>query len=342
MFKKWSIVLCWSLLCLSAQSQTNPLDTLSKSEREALMIDTTIDYDELFTDFETFMDSILSPRSYFMPSLSISRGYFNFTSKNTELLDPVSKTTYTPMMTWYHKSGIGLSATGYLINDGQHPNLYQWSLTPSFDYLTNHDLATGLSYSRYFSKDSLPFYTSPLKNELYGYFTWRKWWVRPMVALSYGWGSRSDYEEREELIQSLRLRPRGYTYINTKESISDFTLLTSIRHDFYWLNLFGYNDHARVTPQINFTSGTQKFGFNRKSDTYGTTVLTSTNVLYSSENTYLDDQLEFQPLSLSFYLRTEYSIGKFFIQPQFMLDYYFPAETKNFSTLFSVNMGIVF
>ena len=342
MLKKWSIVLAFSVLAVVASAQTTPADTTIAPAHNDLVTDTTIDYDELFQDFEAFMDSILTPRSYFMPSLSVSRGYFNFTSKGNELLETTSKLTYSPMLTWYHKSGVGFSATGYTVNDDQNLNLYQVSLTPSFDYLQNRDLATGFSYTRFLSKDSLPFYTSPLRNEVYGYFTYRKWWMKPMLAVSYGWGSRSDYEEREDLIQSLRLRPRGYTYVNTTESVSDFTLMASVRHDFYWLDVFTYNDHIRFTPQISFTSGTQKFGFNQTSNTYGTSIRTATNVLYSSENIYLDDQLDFQPLSLTLYLRGEYSIGKFFVQPQFMLDYYFPATSKNLSNLFSVTMGMVF
>jgi hypothetical protein len=342
MLKKWLIALAFTILAWPVFSQTSPADSTLHRSTEGLLTDTTIDYDDLFRDFEDFMDSILMPRSYFMPSLSVARGYFNFTGKGNELLETTPKIMYSPMLTWYHKSGWGLSATGYLVNDEKNLNLYQYSITPSFDYLQNRDIATGLSYSRYITKDSLPFYTSPLKNEVYAYFTYRKWWARPMIALSYGWGSRSDYEEREDLIQSLRLRPRGYTYINTKESVSDFSLLASVRHDFYWLDVFTYNDHVRFTPQVNFTSGTQKFGFNQTSNTYGTTLRNATNVLYSTENIYLDDQLDFQPLSLTLYLRGEYSIGKFFIQPQFMIDYYFPVEQNNFSTLFSINMGMVF
>jgi hypothetical protein len=29
------------------------------------------------------------------------------------------------------------------------------------------------------------------------------------------------------------------------------------------------------------------------------------------------------------------------VQPQFMVDYYFPAPSKNWTTLFSVNLGVV-
>src|SRR5215510_3371012 len=133
--------------------------------------------------------------------------------------------------------------TGYVVNDKENMNFYQFSLSPSFDYLKNKDLATGIAYTKFFTKDSLPFYTTPLQNELYGYFTYRKWWLKPTVALSYGWGSRTDYQEREELIQDLRLRRSGITRINSKESISDFSVITSLRHDFYWLGVFSYRDH---------------------------------------------------------------------------------------------------
>ncbi len=336
-------MLVFTILGVTALPQNTPADTTLAAvlDKKSLDIDTTIDYEELFRDFESFMDSILMPQSFFMPSLSIGRGYFNFDSKTTEVMQSTAKLTYSPMLSWYQKSGIGLSIAGYMVHDEQSLNMYQFSITPSFDYLQNRDFAAGILYSRYFSKDDLPFYTSPLNNEVYGYFTYRKWWMRPMIAVSYGWGSRSEYQEREEQIQSLRLRPRGFTYINTTESVSDFSILTSVRHDFYWLDVLGHNDHIRLTPQLNLTSGTQKFGFNQKSNTYATTWMNGTNVLYSTENLYLDDQLDFQPLSLTFFLRGEYSFGKFFVQPQMMLDYYFPATSKNFTSLFSINFGLV-
>ena len=118
--------------------------------------------------------------------------------------------------------------------------------------------------------------------------------------------------------------------------------MVSVRHDFYWLNVFNKKDHIRFSPQLALTSGTQKFGFNQSSSTYATSIRTNSNVLYSTENVYLDDEVKFQPLSLSLYLRGEYFIGRFFIQPQLALDYYFPATTGNFTTLFSMNAGLMF
>jgi hypothetical protein len=143
------------------------------------------------------------------------------------------------------------------------------------------------------------------------------------------------------LIRDLRLRQRGYTFINTRESVSDLSLVTSVRHDFYWLDVLGRRDFVRFSPQLSLTSGTQKFGFNQSSATYATTVRTGSNLLYNSDNLFLDDQLRFQPLSLTLYLRSEYSIGRFFLQPQVALDYYFPAAAGNFNLLYSVQAGIL-
>lgn len=343
MLKKWSFCLALLLSVYTVSAQEKPVDTVVPLiDTSIYTIDTTIDYDALFREFDAFMDSLLTPRSYAVFNLTIGKNYYNYSDKSTYTVTSKQKFNYTPTVGYYDKNGLGLTATGYLVHDGQNLNFYQAGITPSWDYLKNRSLATGISYTRYITKDSLPFYTTPLQNELYGYFIYRKAWFKPSVAVSYGWGSRTDYAQREELIQDLRLRRRGFTYINTQEKVSDFSLMASVRHDFYWLDVLANRDHFRITPQLAFTSGTQKFGFNQTSSTYATIIRTGSNVLFNTDNVYLDDQIYFQPLSLTMYLRTEYSIGKFFFQPQLVLDYYFPASSDNFNTLFSVNLGCYF
>ena len=329
-------------ITLSAQSN-RPDSSVSTDKKTILSNDDLDDLDDIsLDDLESFLDSILSPRSYFLGSIQIGKGYYNYESKSTYLLETEKKLTYSPVLGYFHKSGWGINASGYLIEDGQKLNLFQGAIGPSFDFLKNKDYAGGFAYTHYFTKDSLPFYTSPLQNELYGYFTWRKLWFKPSVSVSYGWGSRSDYYEREDQINSLRLRRYGFTRINTTESIKDLSVMASVRHDFYWLEILAKNDHIRITPQIIFTSGTQQFGFNQTANTYATTVRTGANILFNSENSLLTDQTKFQPLSLALFLRTEYSFGKFFIQPQFIMDYYFPATENNFNTVFTLNAGFMF
>ena len=343
MFKKWSILLAFTLAGIAAHSQSNSADSAIVPKKEIAAIDTSINYDELFRDFDAFMDSILSPDSYFLASLSLGKGYYNFETKNSSLIEPSKKLTYSPTLGYYHKSGFGVTMTGYIVNDEKSMNFYQFSIAPSFDYLHNKSFATGISFTRFVTKDSLPFYTTPLQNELYAYFTYRKTWLRPTLAISYGWGSRTDYMKRATIIQDIRVLRRGFVYINTEESIRDFSLTASVRHDFYWLDIFTHKDFIRLSPQIALTSGTQKFGFNQSSTTtYTTAIRPTSNVIYNTENIYLDDQLKFQPLSLTLYLRGEYSIGRFFIQPQVALDYYFPSTSGNFTGMFSINAGLMF
>ncbi|MES1217942.1 MAG: hypothetical protein ABUT20_20720 [Bacteroidota bacterium] len=328
---------------LCAQSKGHDSTVVSDKKVSPSQPDDFSDLDDITLDeLESFMDSILTPNSYFLASLQVGKGFYSYDSKSNFISETAQKLTYSPVFGYFHKSGWGINATGYLINDNNKLNLFQSAIGPSFDYLKNKKFATGIGITRFFTKDSLPFYTSPLKNELFAYFVWRKLWFKPSMSINYGWGSHSDYEHREDQINSMRLRQNGFTRIKTTQSIKDLSVMLSVRHDFYWLNVATRSDHVRITPQIAFTSGTQQFGFNQTSNSYATTIRTGTSILYNSENSFLSSNTAFQPLSLAFYLRGEYAIGKFFIQPQMIMDYYFPATENNFNTVFSVSAGFLF
>ena len=62
MFKKWSIVLAFLVLGSTAYTQTNPADTVITPPSSSLF-DTTLNYDELMQDLDTFLDSLLMPHS---------------------------------------------------------------------------------------------------------------------------------------------------------------------------------------------------------------------------------------------------------------------------------------
>ncbi len=123
--KKWSLILAFSLVCVAAFPQTGTTDSVIAPVTDFSVIDTSIDYDELFRDFDAFMDSILTPRSYFLSSLSLAKGYYNFESKSSSLITSSKKLTYSPTLGYYHKGGLGITATGYVVNDEKNLNLYQ-------------------------------------------------------------------------------------------------------------------------------------------------------------------------------------------------------------------------
>ncbi|HEY6505291.1 MAG TPA: hypothetical protein VIZ28_15055 [Chitinophagaceae bacterium] len=361
MIKRYIIITCFVLSACLAHSQTTEQDSIPPVPESTLAldlsIDTSINYDELFNEFELFLDSILGPRSYFLANLTFARGYFNFVNKTDNRLNTSKKTVISPNLGYYSKNGLGVTVTGNVVNDGKQLNLYQFAISPSYDYLKSRKIATGVAYVRYFTKDSLSFYTSPLQNEFYGYFLWRKAWLQPGITANYGWGSRTEEQYRSKEVKfgvalantdTGRLR---VTVIDTitvhstnKESIVDFTLTGSLRHDFYWLNIFSDNDFIRFTPLLTFTAAKQKFGYNQTTGTYSS-VTRATNLATLNYNTgtrSISMVEEFRPLSVSLFLRSEYSIGKFYVQPQIIFDYYFPANEDKLSAFFSFNTGFMF
>lgn len=328
------IFLAFFLSGPGANAQTEE-DSLLLSDD--LLIDTSIDYDAFFADLDHFLDSLLSPRSYFLATMGASQGYFNFREKGSPRLEVKRKYILSPTAGYFSKNGPGIAVAGDMINDGNGFRFYQFSITPSFDFLRNRNLAAGFAYQRFFTRDSLRFYTSPLQNEVSGYFIWRKSWVQPGLAVNAGWGSRKEYIERKYFIEYLRARRLRLPIpvpITTEEQISimDFSVTTSVRHSFYWLKVIDEKDFLRLTPIVAFNAGTRKFGFNR------TTSTTLGN--YTLREFNLDERHRFQPISLTTYLRAEYTIGKFFIQPQLILDYYLPAEENRLSTVASLMVGI--
>ena len=94
MLKKSFILLAFVLLGVAAYTQGGSADSLIVAPTDVSVIDTSIDYDELFRDFDAFMDSILTPKSYFLSSLSIARGNYNFESKSNILITSSKKLSY--------------------------------------------------------------------------------------------------------------------------------------------------------------------------------------------------------------------------------------------------------
>lgn len=338
MFRKLTVLVL--ALCSSGWIMAQKKDTTSKAGSSNYA--DVVDYDVLFNELDNFLDSLLTPRDYAIINISGTSNFYDYSSVSSNKLSTTRQLTLAPSFGFFSKTGFGINAAANIVNEKKGWNAYQLATSLSYDYIKNFDFAAGLSATHFFTKDSLEFYTSPLKNEVYGYFTYRKSWVKPAIAASYGWGSRTAYEERVEYITKLRLRKKSYTRITTTESISDFNVMVSARHDFYWLDLINTKSFLRLTPQVSFTGGTQKFGFNQISDTYQSNLINGKSKFQQSENANLDDQSKFQLLSVTGTLKSELSLGKFFLQPQLAFNYYIPATSNNLATLFLINTGVIF
>ena len=93
-----------------------------------------------------------------------------------------------------------------------------------------------------------------------------------------------------------------------------------------------------LTPVALFTAGTQRFGFNTSYQS--SSAIIRNNFLPSNQQ--ISEQTGFGAQSVSFILRADYSIGKFFIMPQVLFDYYLPESDDRFNMAYSLVMGFNF
>lgn len=302
--------------------------------------DTTAVIDSLMQGFDAFLDSLSKPKSMFNVSLGVGSGLFSFEDKSSVWTRSEKKWMYMPSLAYYHKSGLGLSAAGYVLPEAGKLNMYQWSVSPSYD-LIKSKFSAGLAYSHYFTKDSVDFYVTPIQNELYTYFAWKKAWIRPAISVSYGWGSQTSFKKREWLRLARLLRQSGQYNINRKEeqSIEDFSVTLSVRKNIDWYDVISSNDNITITPVLLLNAGTQRFGFNR-SYSLNNFSLEKINALPS--NSSLSSGGDFALQSASAVLRASYMKGVFAIQPQVYFDYVLWDTTDRFSTVYSILLTLSF
>ena len=317
-----------------AMAQQTKIDSLFMNK------DTTAVLDSLMADFDLFLDSLSKPKSMFFVGVGIGTGFFSFENKNSVFVTTEKKMIFSPSVGYFHKSGLGLSAVGFAMNDNSKFSFYQFAISPSYDLLRKK-FSTGISYTKYFNKDSLSFYTTPIHDELFAYFTYKNWWLRSTISMSYGWGSNTEFEKEKRLIWSRRLQQYQSLYITVKneESVRDFSLTASVRKDFDWYDVIAKKDNITITPVLMLNSGTQQFGFNT-SYTYNVNAI-RTNSLPSNNNASASTDFALQ--SASAVLRASYLKGKFLFQPQVFFDYYLqPTDSNPLNVVYSVSVNFAF
>lgn len=300
--------------------------------------DSTAFLDSIMREMDAILDEMMPSKSYVSAGIGAGTGFFNFKNSSSTASGPKKKLLLSPSASYLHKSGFGLSATGFILPDSSKLNFYQFSLSPSYDYIRRGQWAAGITYTRYFTKDDLSFYTTPIQNEVYAYFNYKKIWLQPGIAAGYGWGSRSALESRRvHLLRARQTRNPRLVTIRNDESVNDLSLLFSVRHSFHLEDIFGGNDLFTITPVLLLSSGTQKYGFNTS---YQSKAKSVNNFL--PNNQYISENSGMQFQSASFVLRADYSTGIFFVQGQGLLDYYLHSVDNRLNNAFAIIAGVNF
>jgi hypothetical protein len=297
--------------------------------------DSTAFLDSIMNEMDDILDQMTAPKSFFSAGLGAGTGFFNF--KNTSsTFQSQKKLLLSPTAGFFHKSGLGISATGYAVSEKNNLNPYQLSVTPSYDYIERRKLSVGFAYTKYFTKEDLSFYTTPIENEVSAYFNYKKSWIQPGISVAYGWGSKTEYEHRKlDILWLRKVRDPLLITSRKEESVTDLSVLLSIRHDFNKYSLLFSHDLLVITPVLLLSSGTQKFGFNTS---FSSRSKVASNFLPG--NQYIKDKSGFEPQSASCVIRADYSVGIFFVQSQVLVDYYLHPATNRLNNAFAVIAGI--
>ncbi len=321
------------LFPFSSSAQISKLDALFASG------DTTAVMDSLLKDFDAYLDSLSKPQSYFSLSLGVGTGIFSYLDDAALNYQVKKKTVFFPEMSYFHKSGLGVTVSGFLLNEKGKLNAYKYAIGPTYHLLKPNKYSFDVGYSRYYTNENLSFFTTPIKNEIYGSINIKKWWLEPGIVLSYGWGTKTSFESQQTATDPKQLKTSKNTIIVAQydESVRDLSLLYSLKHTFLFSNVLIKNDLLSLKPVVLLSAGTQNLGINTS---FTSDFLRTKDILPVSSTATDVHKLDFQ--SSAFVIQLDYSLGKYYFMPQLMLDYYLHIADKRFNSVYSLTTGVNF
>lgn len=262
-------------------------------------------------DLERQLDSLLNRTV--KSEVVIGLGFGNnpaYGGKSTDPFRPVTtKSFLSPNISYNHKSGLYASAyTYYLLNASRNP-WFETDVSVGYDYTKNRHFLTGISYTHYFYADSSDVPATPIINEAFAYFFYRKWWLEPGLSLDLGWGKYKTHPRRNQ--------ERVVTG-------SDFNMIFDLRHSFIYLDLLKQNDAILIMPVVSFTMGTANYYSNLRSTKY----VSRSSMMQKrkkggrsdrTDNFSVSDETGFQPRAVDLGVRMSYIIGKVAISPSYTI-----------------------
>ncbi|HVI49003.1 MAG TPA: hypothetical protein VM802_29325 [Chitinophaga sp.] len=273
-------------------------------------------------ELERQLDSLLAKQQ--KSEVVLGLGYGNnpaYGGKVTDVNRPiVLKPFLSPSLYWYHKSGFYIGGSGYYLFNAEKKPWFELDLTTGYDYTKNDNILTGVSYTRYFFADSTDIPVTPIKNELYAYFYYRKWWLQPGISVDFGWGrQRID-------------RIRGYATI----SGSDFNVIAAVRHPFIFPGVISAKDAILFTPSVALTMGTANYFSQLRSFQYAArSPKLKKERKGQAKDLSFEDHSDFEPRIIDVTLNVSYLLGKFTISPLFTVFKPFTGYDQNVMCYFT-------
>ena len=291
---------------------------------------------ELMNQLMSLLDSNNKASSYALVNIGVGNRLFSVKNNALNAYQSYNKMIVSPSVGYFHKTGIGFTAGANMLDDGKAFGINQYSISPSFDLPGNKNFDVGISYSHYFVKNKFSEYSSPIQNDWYTSFTYKKKWLQPGIAVGYSTGEYKDARHKDTVILGVK---RHY-YDSVTNQLKAFSLTLALGHRFLWYGVLSPADGLAFTPTFMANAGSGE-----------TTVIHNTNALYlfklltrRGEIAKLQ-QTNFALQSVGLIMDLRYIIDNFTFEPQIYIDYYLPgidAATKRLSQVFTFNMAYTF
>ncbi len=310
---------------------------LSPSDQHIL--DSLLKNDEMLK----MINNLSKNSSYFRINAGIGNKLYSNQDKSVESLQSSQTLVFTPSVGYYHKSGFGISFAGFLLNENNKTDFYQYTLTPSYNYNKGKFADLLISYTHYFEKSKYSYNTSPIQDEFYGNILFKKPWFKPGIALGYASGKFDQLIHIDTTVRILTQLVHILYNDTITTKISSYSIAGSVEHSFMFFNLFSIKDGIIITPQLSLISGINTYDVSHTSSlanfsTYTKQRLRRIRHFQSQSN---NEQYQLQSVGLD--LDVNYSIGKFYFEPDLYLNYYLPdTNDERFTQIFNFNIGITF
>lgn len=296
--------------------------------------------DELIAELRSIMDSMGKPSSFL--SLNVGMSNSLFSARNNAFnanQSGSSATAFMPSVSYFHKSGFGLGATGFMRSFSAAPVIYQTAITPSYDHF-GKKLLYGISYSYYLKSENPSVTTTHYDQDVYAYLQFRKLWLRPAIAAGWGAGSYKDAS-----FIPIKISGDEVLIMDTSlVKINDYSLSLSVSHNFNFTDLLSGNDVLAITPQLSLIGGLHQFNSQTLTRMfYGKrfkeSELERIRKRYNTSRSETSIALE----TAAFSLNISWFKGAFSLNTGYFLGYYFdPNASRRISHIFNTGIGFTF
>ena len=303
--------------------------------------------DSLMNELKSLLGSMYKPESFFSANLGYSNRLFS-TKNNALNVQQASSSQYAflPSVSYFHKTGFGLSTTGYMRSINSKPTFYQMAISPSYDYIGKKIIA-GVSYTNYLKTLSDAEFSTPFTHEMYAYAQLRKSIVRPFLALGWASGSYQDIS-----VIPLKIRGDELLIVDTsKVQLNDFSATMGLSHTFSFQHVFAKEDLLTFVPSLNLIAELQN---------YKTTPQSLGILKDLDEDKEDDDAIDIERIGKRFNLNPR-TVSKFSFQTLafsananwykssysvsagYFMGYYFNTlSTSKFAHFFNLTVGVTF